>query len=209
MKKNIIFFAFMVFLLVGCAHPVKHKLYGEYSETSPRTIAVLPIGGNIDSYRVKRVFRRSTIERLESAGFEVMDPDEVDDVFFKRLKNSPGDITTRELAALLPTDAIIYVYVTDWDEDKVFGYASLRFGARFKILSRNGELLWKGRHSTKESDMGFDKKILKLGVFEAYEARVERLVDNVLSTLPAVYVSKDASGEDEDEEQKEFFRWLP
>jgi hypothetical protein len=207
MKKNIIL-AFIVFLLLGCAHPVKHKLYGKrYSTAAPRTVAVLPVGGNVESFRVKEIFRESVSQRLLDLGYEVMDSGAVDDVFFKGLKKVPDGMTPKELAALLPTDAVVYIYISKWNKDKVFGYAALKFSARFKLISRTGELLWKGKHKTKESSMGFDKKVLELGVLEAYEARIERLVDNVISTMPGVV--REVGAGSEEEEKKEFFKWLP
>ncbi len=211
MKKNIIFFVFFILILAGCAHPVKHKLYKKYSNVRPRTIAVLPVGGDVDSYRVKSLFRSNTIERLTEAGYKVMDPDETDDVFLKELRKSTKRMTPAQLAAILPTDAVVYIYITDFDKDKVFGYASLSFGARFKLISHSGDLLWKGKHKSKETGLGFDKKTLELGVLEAYEARIERLVDDVVSTLPGPDIAKAAGGKEKEkeEEKKEFFQWLP
>jgi len=169
----------------------------------------LSVGGDVDTFRVKELFRASTIERLGAAGYDVMAPGAVDDVFLKGLKKSPEGMTPKELAALLPTDAVVYIYITDFDKDKIFGYASLSFSARFKLISRSGDLLWKGKHKSKETGMGFDKKALELGVLETYEARIERLVDNVISTLPGPSIAKAASGEEKEEEKKEFFQWLP
>jgi hypothetical protein len=207
MKKNIIF-AFIVFLLLGCAHPVKHKLYGKkYTGVSPLTLAVLPVGGKVESFRVKEIFRTSVVERLRGMGYQVMPSDDVDDVFFKGLNKTPEGMTPTELAALLPTDAVVYVYIKDWDPDQVLGYVSLKFSARFKLISREGKLLWKGKHKTKESGFGFDKKVLELGVLDAYEPRIDRLVDNVISTLPGVAAS--ASAGEEEIEKKDFFKWLP
>ncbi len=208
MKKNIIF-AFLVFLLIGCAFPVKYKTYKKHSNIKPRTIAVLPVGGDVETFRVKEVFRASTISGLEALGYSVMDPADVDDVFFKGLEASPSGMTPKELATLLPTDAVVYIYITDFDKDKVFGYASLRFAARFKLISRSGELLWKGKHKTKETGLGLDKKLLKLGVLEAYEGRIERLVNSIIVTMPSPPVVKATSSEGYEEEKKEFFQWLP
>jgi len=208
MKKNIIF-AFLVFLLIGCAHPVKHKTYKKHSNIKPRTIAVLSVGGNVESFRVKEIFRASAISGLEALGYSVMDPADVDDVFFKGLEASPSGMTPKELATLLPTDAVFYIYITDFDKDKIFGYASLGFAARFKLISRSGELLWKGKHKTKETGLGLDKKLLKLGVLEAYEGRIERLVNSVIVTMPSPPAAAATSSEMYKEEKKEFFQWLP
>jgi len=207
--KKIIIFVFSILILAGCAHPVKHKLYKRYSSVRPRTIAVLPVGGDVSSYRVKSFFRSSAIESLKARGYEVLDTDTTDAVFLKELRKKSERMTTANLAALLPADAVLYIYITDFDKDKVLGYASLSFGARFKLISRSGKLLWKGKHKSKETGLGFDKKALELGVLDTYEARIERLVDNVVSTLPGPGVVKAAGAKEKEKEKKEFFQWLP
>ncbi len=191
-------------VMYGCANPVKSTLSPRYNDSRPYTIAIAPVAweGQSDGEdkEIARLFRTMTGEKLNAMNYRVVAPEDPE---IKKPDSQAKDVAglSRQLAADLDSDAVLYIHITGWDKDRMVTYAALAVKARFEIYSSGGEPLWRAEYSTKESDLRLDKKPLEMAVIKIYEPRVQRFVDAVFSTLPQGGVPKRA--------QKTFFQWLP
>lgn len=190
-------------LFSGCAAGVKHTLYERYEKVKPSTAAVLPVvwdnepEGKKEAAAVAGLFRQMSFEKIASMGYKPQPLDETD----KRLAGlNPSQRPAKDALAALKTDSALLIRIIDWDSSMIAAYSSLKVKALFELYSKDGELLWKASYSTKESDAKLDVKPMELAVLKAYEPRVQRFVDMVLSTLPRA--EEPPSGET-------FFEWLP
>ena len=212
-KKGIVILLFAI-LVAGCARPVRYKVSQEFFNTLPGTLAILPVegeveGGGVEDAKVKELFRNAALKKLKAMNYNVLPVEQTDEAYAKYKGSGPhekGEKRAKEVSAfteLIHADSVLYIDITEWEEDFFLTYAALKLKAEFTLYSKAGAVLWHAKYSTKESEMRFDRELLKMGVIRAYEPRIEKLVDTVLSTLPPHPLEKK-----EEEKPKRFFDWL-
>lgn len=198
-------------LLASCSGKVRYTLSQELTTARPYTVAVLPViwvaeetdyaGG------IKRLMRTMSLERLRALNYGTVSIEEVDkhSLIAEKIIPKVGNSTfvalrPEEAAKLLDVDTILYIKLTEWDEDRFVTYVSLKMAATFELYSATGNLLWQAEYSTSESDIRLDKESMELAVIRTYEPRIQRFVDAVFSTLPrnAPRLKKER-----------YFDWLP
>ena len=206
--------ALFLLILSGCSSPVRYKISGDFSMPRAATVAVLPVSGVVDDARVKDIFRNTAAKKLQGKNYNVLPFEYVDGVYVKYGSSSFEKMTPSEVSGLINADSILSIRITGWEEDLFLSYASLKIKAEFTLYSDKGVTLWQAAYSTKESDMGLDRELLKFGVLKAYEARIERIVGAAFVSLPSVPrpegpgVKEPGIKEKKEEEQKKFFDWL-
>lgn len=190
-------------VLAGCASGVGYTIDPGYGEASPARIAVLPaiIEEPVDAgdRNIGEIFRAMSYERLREMNYSPVPLDEIDRLLGKDWR--PADKAPRDIARLLGADAVLYIRVAGWDKDRMPAYASLEVEGSYELYSSDGRRLWSASHSTEESDFGLDGEAMEAGVLNAYEPRIQRFVDDVLSTLP--------HREAQRREKEKFYQWLP
>lgn len=195
---------FIVLALAGCSNAVKYTVSEQYGRTRPYTIAVMPViredAAEEGGAEVSRLFRTMSAERLKNMNYGVATLEDVDGKVLKQGANRSALKTPRETAAELGADAVLYIYITDWDTRLFVTYASLRFKARFELYSKDGAKLWQASHGWGDADLRLDRNSLELAVIKAYEPQVQRFVDLVFATLPPGEPPKD---------NERYFDWLP
>jgi hypothetical protein len=172
----------------------------DYGSLSPRTVVILPVGGDVEDANVKRLFRTMAFKRLKSLNYGVLDLEEVDEEYLKVGSGRFKDMEPGEVSRFFGADGVLYTRITKWKEKLLLTYASLEIGAGFELYSANGTMLWEAAYTTKESEIKFDKGSMELAVINVYEPRIQRVVDAIFSTLPPGLSRK---------EEKRFFDWLP
>lgn len=186
--KKIFLSILLLTLAYGCSPSVKKTLSPGFSELRPAIVAVMPVKWASPNAKedadIASLFRKLTAGKLKSLNYAALPLEEVD---------AKG---TDSIA-----DAYLYIHIKEWDRDSFAGYVSLRVDAAYEMYSRDGVRLWSSEYSTKESDLNLDERSREYGVFGAYEPRIERLVEALLSTLPPCAPAKTA--------EKKFFQWLP
>lgn len=204
MIKRYFMIAAALLVMYGCANPVKSTLSPRYNDSRPYTIAIAPVAwegqSEGEARDIARLFSAMTGEKLRSMNYRVVATEETETTAPGPKAQDAANLS-RQLAANLNSDAVLYIHVTGWDKDRLATYAALVVKARFELYSSAGEPLWKAEYSTKESDLRLEKKPLELAVIKIYEPRVQRFVDAVFSTLPMGSVPRQT--------QKTFFQWLP
>ncbi|MBE9531670.1 MAG: DUF799 family lipoprotein [Proteobacteria bacterium] len=203
--KTIVLLPALVILITGCAKTVSFKLSDELNRYKPQSVVVMPVTIESDSKIIKpdilELVRSTAREKLTEKGYFSITIEEADKLLDdKNLLNKKKLPAPRTLGPIFRTDAVLYTIITEWNEDQLGSYASLKIGIRFLLYSTNGSLLWEGAYSTKQSDFRFDKDATELGVLKAYEARIQRLEDAIFLSLPRAQIK---------EEKQEFYRWLP
>lgn len=195
----------LIILITGCAKKVSFKLSDEFARQKPRSVVVMPVTvtskqKNI-SADVLKLVRSTARENLLEKGYSAFSLEDTDKVLkekkFLGTKKLPAP---RTIAPTFRADAVLYTIITEWNEDQLASYASLKIGVQFMLYSSKGTLLWEGSYSTKQSDFRFDADATALGVLKAYEPRIQRIEDAVFLTLPV---------SPRNEEKREFYRWLP
>ncbi|MBI5559721.1 MAG: DUF799 family lipoprotein [Deltaproteobacteria bacterium] len=200
-KKVVLFLVFVT--LAGCAGSVRYKVSKDFSAARLDTVAVLAVAGEVPDAKIKEIFRNAASKKLGAMNYDVLPSAAVDNIYAKYPDAAQGADRVKEVSGLLNADSLLYINVTGWKERFFVTYAALKINAEFTLYSKTGAVLWRGRYSTKESEMRFDRELLKMDVIKAYEPRIERLVDTVLSTLPRRPVEKK-----EEEKPKSYFDWL-
>jgi hypothetical protein len=193
MKKTLFFHcALAVFLSYGCASPLKRTVSPLLEASKPAVIAIGPVRWEDDKTKedsdAARLFGVFAAERLGLMGYEARPSEMAEGAEVAGGAQGGGRATLR-------------ISVTEWDASEFLNYASLKMAARFELFSDAGEVLWSAEYSTKESDVRLDKDSLEQAVLKAYEPRVQRFVDSILSTLPR------AGNEPASEGGR--FKWLP
>lgn len=190
-------------VLAGCASAINYTLDPGYVKASPARIAVLPViieePKDAGDRAIGEFFRTMSWERLRQMNYSPMSLDEID----RRLgrEGRAADKGPRDIARLLGADAVLYIRVSGWNKGRLPAYASLKVEGSYELYSSDGRRLWSASHSTKESDLGLDARAMEIGVLKAYEPRIQRFVDDVLSTLPNREVRQG--------EKETFYQWLP
>ncbi|MBI5232766.1 MAG: DUF799 family lipoprotein [Deltaproteobacteria bacterium] len=202
MKKSFLFLSVFI-ILVGCTSTVSYKLSRQYYIQTPRTIAVLPVGGVEAEADGRYLMRTIVAEKLRLKGYKTLSLEEVDERFLTIGLSALEKMPPQEIADFFQADAILFIWITEWDRDTLITYASMDIAARFELFSKGGVKLWRADYAIKESDIKLDRTQMKLAVLKAYEPKVQRLVDVVFNTLPH------APAEAMKKEDKSFFNWLP
>ncbi|MBI5237938.1 MAG: hypothetical protein HY887_05895 [Deltaproteobacteria bacterium] len=197
MNKSLIYLIFFLLLThTGCSNAVRFTLSDDYGIQGPYTVAVLPVRAHIAlgprENGIKTFFRDYAAQRLKAMGFSPVAFNEGD---AKYAGASPKDA-----AAMLNADAALYIRLTSWKESSFVTYAGLEMSAVFELYGKDGSILWQASYSTKESDIALEKAPLDLALIKAYEPRIERFVDAMLSTLPMPQRPGAKDG---------YFQWLP
>lgn len=208
MRRAFILLSILI-IFSGCSRPVEFNVSDDYLTVDPVSVAVLPVftleawavevGGDASGERVKRLFRSMAGKQLAGRGYRVVDFSEVDDAIERwsaAEEMAPGDV-----ARALGVDAAMVIEVLKWKEKRGVLGASLKIKARFSLYDPESLPLWDGEYETKESELTLDKEAVEASVIKAYEPRIERVVEAVLSTIPA------RRGKATDEER--WFEWLP
>jgi hypothetical protein len=206
MKKKIAILSLLIFLCAGCAKKVAYNISEEFIRSRPNSVVVMPVVMRVapgeGEREVLKLVRSTVSEKLKEKYYSSVSIDEVNRELAQRGLLKGEKLPAPQLVApVFKSDAVLYTHITKWNEDKVASYAALKIGAEFLLYSPNGDLLWKGSYTTKESDFRLDSaETTELGVLKAYEPRVQRIVDAVFMTLPpAVRKTK----------KQNFYKWLP
>jgi hypothetical protein len=204
MKKIILLLA-LIILPTGCAKKVAFELSDELSRYKPVSVVVMPVTVDSDPEKIEadvlRLVRSTAQDKLLEKGYSSFPLEDTDKQLNARnLLGKEKLPAPRTLGPIFQADAVLYTRITEWNEDQLASYASLKIGVQFMLYSANGTLLWEGSYSTKHSDFRLDASATELGVLKAYEPRIQRIEDAVFLTLPAAQRQK---------ERKEFYRWLP
>ncbi|MBI5642391.1 MAG: hypothetical protein HY954_02835 [Deltaproteobacteria bacterium] len=199
MIKKLISIAILLVLAGGCGNSVKNTMSPGYNQSKPATVAIMPViwnnPGEKEDDEIAFLFRKMTSNALLQKNYRTLALDAVDSKLKENRASGVNDSTD------ISADSFLYIRIKEWDKDRLSAYASLIMKASFELYSANGTRLWTAEYSTKEFDLSLDKKTIEYGVFGAYEPRVERFVEAVLSTLP--------QGEAPKKAEKTFFQWLP
>lgn len=205
----VVFVLLTVFLAAGCGRSVKFTVAEDFTERSTRTVAILPVSGafseSLDDKRISELFRKFSAERLVQSNYSVVSSRALDESFYKLGGLDPDRADIVGLAGVARADALLLIKITKWREKLFTPFASLKVKVEYVLYSADGEELWRAGYGTKESDMKFDREVLRLGVIKVYETRIERIVATVFSTLPdgvSNTVEKDRPT------KKKYFDWL-
>lgn len=206
---------FLVLSSYGCTtHNVRHTLSPAYGKAAPVSIVALPAAWKVapaaasdEEKRVGRIISDLVVERLKSRNYTMA---AIDDASVKAGEGLKGAVDARkyaEIARAHKVDAIVATVITDWKKSSsVAGYVSLKFESDFIMVAANGELLWSAHSEAKESDLPVplsvrsDREAVEISVLKAYEAKLQRYVDAVFSTLPPMTTAA---------QRKTYFDWLP
>ena len=197
MNKRLIYLIFFLILThTGCSNAVRFTLSDDYVNQGPYTVVVLPVKAHAAlgprEKGIKALFRDYAAQRLKAVGFS---PVAFNDDDAKYAGASP-----KEAAAMAGADAALHIRLTGWEESSFVTYAGLEMSAVFELYGKDGSVLWQASYSTKESDITLEKAPLELALIKAYEPRIERFVDAMLSTLPRPQRPGAKDG---------YFQWLP
>lgn len=180
----------------GCSNAVRFTLSDDYVNQGPYTVVVLPVKAHIvlgpREKGIKALFRDYAAQRLNAMGFSPIAFNDDDAKY--------AGVSPKEAAAMLGADAALNIRLTGWEESSFVTYAGLEMSAVFELYGKDGSILWQASYSTKESDITLEKAPLELALIKAYEPRIERFVDAVLSTLPRPQRPGAKDG---------YFQWLP
>lgn len=188
--KKLLIVCFII--LTACASLVQHTLIEDYDARMPRSVAVIPAMGE-GNLKVREIIRADVEKKLSAMNYDVLRFEITDEV---SLNTGNADFIEKMPQA----DAILRINVKEWEERLITPYASLKFTVEFTLYARDGKTLWMGSFSKKESDIRMDEGVLTLGIIEAYETRLERMIDMVFMTLPETAPKKEV--------EKRFFDWL-
>ncbi len=197
--------AAVMILVYGCASPVSYSVTDDYEELAPRKIVVLPVSGDFKTKLepgAAEFLRAAVVDRLREKNYSV--------VFAEGpYADYPGGgvidaATFSDIASRFDADAILYGGLVGWEEKSTPVYASLSIKVAFGLYSTSGEELWNASYKTKESEASLDESSMELAVLKAYEPRIERAVEAVFRTLPAL-----KSGSSREESEKRYYDWLP
>lgn len=203
MKKLITILFFFVFI-TGCGNLVQHTVSNEYSSLSPKTVTIMPIvyrdTANKEYQDISDKFRVMSYQKLRNLNYQVLPLESVDEKYQGIGRSWFEGKSYGDVANYFGTDAILYIQIKEWDKDRFVTYTALKMDARFEMYSATGVKLWEAEYTTKESDLRLEKKSIELALHQAYEPRIQRLIDAVFATLPPREYQK---------EQKSYFQWLP
>ena len=204
MTKKILLLA-LIILITGCAKKVSYELSDDMARFKPVSVLVMPVTIESDTEKIQadvlELVRSTAQEELLDKGYTSFSLVDTDTLL--REKNFLGKEklpAPRTLGPLFKTDAVLYTRITQWNEDQLASYASLKIGIQFMLYSTKGTLLWESSYVTKQSDFRFDADATELGVLKTYEPRIQRIEDAVFRTLPAA---------ERKEKRQELYRWLP
>ena len=204
MKKKLLLLI-VLFLSAGCAKTVSFNISENYAIKNPASVIVMPVimkdMPEEEKTQISNLFRATVQEKLHEKHYATIPVEKVDKELSSKGLLKEGKLPAPQLVApLFKSDAVLYTRITKWNEDSVVTYASLKIAAEFLLYSTNGDLLWEGSFSTKESDFRMDKDATELGILKAYEPRIQRIVDAVFLKLPQPRIRS---------KKQDFFKWLP
>jgi len=191
----------------GCSGAVQYTLTPDYNEKMPRTIAVMPVAGDIRDKDAQYLFRTMAYEKLIHAGYAPIPLEVIDDILLRSGMRRDGLYTKnqKELASTLDADSILYTTVTKWSPTVFLSYASMKIGAKLELYDgASGEKLLESEYETKDSDMSLERNVVEFGVIKTYEPVIQRVIDAIFSTMPAAK-KKAVKGKP----QKSYYDWLP
>jgi hypothetical protein len=191
----------LFFVLSSCATPVDVNVSEDYLSINPRVIAVLPVFGDVNRDGARELFRTMAARAAARKGYAVLDFEATDAALSSAAPSSKdGVVKPGDAARLLNVDAVLVIDVMKWKERAGAVSASLKIKTRFALYDTESFLLWDAEYSTKESGITLDKDAIEFSVVKAYEPRIQRVVDAVMSTLPQPRRAR---------EKGKFFDWLP
>lgn len=205
MIRNIITYLFIV-AIFGCSSVIQHTLAPDYNAKMPNTIAVLPVEGYGEDKDVQYLLRTMVQDKLIQRGYSPIPMETVDDRLIRSgvRRDQFRNKTSKELAAFLGADSVLYTTITEWDNTLFLSYASQKIKVKFELYDgAEGGRLWEAEFDTKDSDMGLERNVIELGVIKAYEPVIQRIIDAVFSTIPdSKIITKGSSN-------KTYYDWLP
>ncbi len=196
-----VFLIIVSLFIYGCGNPVTYVLSERYDLIHPYTIAIMPVEWDNMEQRdeeVARLFRIMTFDRLQSLNYKPIPLETVDRRYGEL--SVVGGVEPSLMAKGLGVDGVLYIRIIRWKKRLFVPYASLKVGAEFVLYGMDGTELWRARYSTKESDIRLDRSTMELAIIKAYEPRIQRIVDRVFTTLPAMQ---------REHRKKTYFEWLP
>lgn len=173
----------------GCGSAAKYALAPDYKEKMPNIIAVMPVSGDIGDKDAQYLFRTMAYEKLIQMGYSPIPLETVDDKLFRSgmKRGEFHNKTPKELASMLGADSVLYAVVTEWDATRFLGYASMTLGAKFELYNgATGQKNWESEFETKDSDVSLEGNVVEFAVVKAYEPTVQRIIDVIFSTIPAI-----------------------
>lgn len=204
MTNKIFLTFFMAFALLGCASPMKYTVAKNFTELSPRTVAVLPVVWDDffekEDRTIAGLFRTMSEVKLRELNYKTVPTETVDARYAKLGAPSLKKMTPSEMAAAFDADAVLVIKLTEWDRRMISTYASLKVRGEFSLHSYNGTELWAAEYRTGEADMSLDKPPMELAVIKAYEPKVQRFIEAIFSTLPGLQPKT---------ERPQLYQWLP
>lgn len=199
-------YCLLVTVFTGCGSAVKYTLSPDYKEKAPNAVAVMPVSGDIGDKDARYLFRTMTYEKLIQMGYSPIPLEAVDEKLI-RSGMKRGEFqskTPKELASMTGANSVLYIAVTEWDSTFFLGYASLSIGAKFELYDgATGKEIWKSGFKTKDSEASLEGRVVEFGVLKAYEPVIQRVVDAVFSTIPAIDKMTKTSP------SKGYYDWLP
>lgn len=190
----------------GCGSVAKYTLAPDYKEKAPNIIAVMPVNGDIGENDAHYLFRTMAYEKLIQMGYYPIPLETVDDKLMRSgmKRGEFRNKTPKELASMLGADSVFYAVITEWDATLLLGYASMTIGAKFDLYDgATGKKMWESEFETKDSDVSLEGNVVEFGVVKAYEPAIQRVIDVIFSTIPAI----DKIGKTNP--SKGYYDWLP
>lgn len=203
----LLFTAYCLLFFSGCGGAAKYTLAPDYKDKMPNTIAVMPVSGDIGDKDAQYLFRTMAYEKLTQMGYSPIPLETVDDKLLRSgmKRGEFHNKTPKELASMLGSDSVLYVAVTDWDATVFLGYASMAIGAKFELYDgATGKRFWESEFETKDSDVSLEKNVVELAVVKAYEPAIQRVIDVIFSTIPAIDKITSKTNP-----SKGYYDWLP
>lgn len=192
--------AMVMFVLTSCGGTISHKLSNEYPPKDLTTVTVLPISGFADP-AAKEVFRSMIRTALSDKNFVVLLDSAAEEVYLRLGKVKFYSLDPKDMALAIGADMVMFCKVYKMEVTDTAGYKALDISAGYKLFDNKGELLWESDHEIGDSGFGFDPELNELAVIEAYEPKVQRLVDASFTTLPSLPHNISESGG--------HYGWLP
>ncbi|MFA4910415.1 MAG: GNA1162 family protein [Desulfobacteria bacterium] len=182
----------LIFISSGCVPGIRHTLVPDYQSKTPTSVAVLPVQNETVDMDAPQLFRPKLFNIIPYKGYLSPPITEIDSKLAEKDIREAGQLnsmTPQEIGKLLNVDAVLYSTVTEWSTTYLVAYASVKVGAKFKLVdSKTGEQLWESEHAVVERRVGLDRdELIKNVAFAAlkrYDPYVQNVVNTAFSTLP-------------------------
>jgi len=185
-------FLMLVSIFSGCVPMISHNIVTDYKERMPTSIAVLPIQNETVDMDAPKIFRHRLVSTVFHKGYVSPPEAEIDSKLLERDIREAGQLgsmTPQEIGKHLNIDALLYTTVTQCSTVYLVSYASLKVGARFKLIDvKTGEQLWGSEHEVVERKLCLDEdsieECLTFAILQEYDPYVKILIGSAFSILP-------------------------